>query len=129
VNAEGGIVDADEETLWALRGGGCGLGVVVSLDVRVYKLEMMLAGLVVFPIVEAREVLVGYRKVLEEGFPDAYGGLMGLLAIPGVGVALMFMFTWSSEDLQAGWEFLGKLRGLGKVVLDTVKESEWVPSH
>ncbi len=129
VNAEGEVVDADEETLWGLRGGGCNFGVVVSLDVRVYKLEKILAGLVVFPITEAKEILMGYRRVLEEGFPDAYGGLMGLLAIPGLGTVLMFMFTWSSEDLEAGWEFLGKLKGLGKAVMDTVKESEWISTY
>jgi hypothetical protein len=37
---------------------------------------------------------------------------------------LMFMFNWASEDLEAGWLFLEKIRGLGKVVMDTVKESK-----
>lgn len=124
VNGEGEVVDADEEMLWGLRGGGCNFGVAVSLDVKVYRLEKMLAGLVAFSIVEAREVLLGYREVIEEGCPDAYGGLMGLMAIPGVGKVLMFMFTWASEDLEEGRGFLGKLRGLGKVVMDTVKESK-----
>jgi UDP-N-acetylenolpyruvoylglucosamine reductase len=125
VNAKGEVVDVDEEMLWGLRGGGCNFGVVVSLDVRVYKLEKMLAGLVAFPITEAREVLLNYGEVIEERCPDAYGGLMGLLAIPGVGTVLMFMFNWASEDLEAGWQFLEKLRGLGKVVMDTVKESKF----
>ena len=125
VNAKGEVVDADEEMLWGLRGGGCNFGVVVSLDVRVYRLEKMLAGLVAFPITEAREVLLLYGEVIEVGFPDAYGGLMGLMAIPGFGKVLMFMFTWASEDLEAGWQFLEKLRGLGKVVMNTVKESKF----
>ena len=124
VNAKGEVVDADGEMLWGLRGGGCNFGVVVSLDVKVYRLEKMLAGLVAFPITEAKEVLLRYREVIEDGCPDAYGGLMGLMAIPGVGPVLMFMFNWASEDLEAGWQFLEKLRGLGKVVMDTVKESK-----
>jgi hypothetical protein len=124
VNAKAEVVDADGEMLWGLRGGGCNFGVVVSLDVKVYRLEKMLAGLVAFPITEAREVLLKYREVIEDGYPDAYGGLMGLMAIPGVGPVLMFMFNWASEDLEAGWLFLEKLRGLGKVVMDTVKESK-----
>jgi FAD/FMN-containing dehydrogenase len=124
VNAKGEVLDADGEMLWGLRGGGCNFGVVVSLDVKVYRLEKMLAGLVAFPITEAREVLLRYREVTEEGCPDAYGGLMGLIALPGVGTVLMFMFNWASEDLEVGWLFLEKLRGLGKVVMDTVKESK-----
>jgi FAD/FMN-containing dehydrogenase len=124
VNANGEIVEADEEMLWGLRGGGCAIGVVVSLDIRVYRLEKMLAGLLAFPIAEAREALRGYREVIGDGCSDAYGGLMGLMSIPGAGKVLMFMFTWASGEIEAGWEFLGKLRGLGKVVMDTVKESE-----
>jgi FAD/FMN-containing dehydrogenase len=128
VNGEGDVVDANEEMLWGLRGGGCNFGVVVSLDVKVHRLEKILAGLLAFPITQAREVLLGYRKVMEGEVSNAYGGLMGLMAIPGVGKVLMFMFTWASEDLAAGWEFLVKLRCLGEAVMDTVKESKWIPS-
>lgn len=124
VTCDGDVVEADEEMLWGLRGGGCAFGVVVSLDVKVYRLEKILAGLVAFPITQARELLLHYRDLLENGCPDAYGGLMGLMAIPGVGKVLMFMFTWAGEDLNAGWQFLGKLRNLGKAVMDTVKESK-----
>jgi hypothetical protein len=46
------------------------------------------------------------------------------MEIPGVGKVLMFMFTWASEDLEAGSAFLGELRNLGKIVMDTVKESK-----
>ncbi|PMD36579.1 FAD-binding domain-containing protein [Hyaloscypha variabilis F] len=123
VNYNGDVVDADEEMLWGLRGGGCAFGAVVSLDIKVYRLQKMLAGLLAFPIAEAREVLSSYRDLLGKVCPDAYGGLMGLMAIPGVGKVLMFMFTWASEDLEAGSAFLGELRNLGKVVMDTVKET------
>ncbi|KAE9379099.1 FAD-binding domain-containing protein [Stipitochalara longipes BDJ] len=123
VNCYGEVIEADEEMLWGLRGGGCALGVVVSLDVKVYRLQKMLAGLVAFPIAGAREALLRYGEATGEDFPDAYGGLMGFMAIPGVGKVLMFMFTWASEDLNAGWDFLGKLRNLGTAVMDTVKET------
>jgi hypothetical protein len=124
VNSEGEIIDADEEVLWGLRGGGCNFGIVVSMDIQVHELPTMLAGLVIFPITEAKRILLDYGQLLETDFPDAYGGLMGLLAIPNLGTVLMMMFTWSSIDLDAGRNFLGKIRRLGTVVMDTVSESE-----
>jgi hypothetical protein len=68
--------------------------------------------------------IVGARIVNAKGEVVDADGLMGLMAIPGVGTVLMFMFNWASEDLAAGWQFLEKIRGLGKVVMDTVKESK-----
>jgi hypothetical protein len=124
VNSEGEIIDADEEVLWGLRGGGCNFGVVVSMDIQVHELPTMLAGLVIFPIAEAKTILLDYGQLLKTEFPDAYGGLMGLLAIPNLGTVLMMMFNWSSIDLDAGRKFLGKIRSLGTVVMDTVSESE-----
>jgi hypothetical protein len=124
VNSEGEIMDADEEVLWGLRGGGCNFGVVVSMDIRVHELPTMLAGLVIFPIAEAKKILLDYGELLKTDFPDAYGGLMGLLAIPTLGTVLMMMFTWSSINLDAGRRFLEKIRGLGTVVMDSVSESK-----
>jgi hypothetical protein len=124
VNSEGEIIDADEEVLWGLRGGGCNFGVVVAMDIQVHELPTMLAGLVIFPIAEAKQILLVYGELLKTDFPDAYGGLMGFLAIPTLGTVLMMMFTWSSIDLDAGRRFLEKVRSLGTVVMDTVSESE-----
>jgi len=123
VNGEGEVVDADEEMLWGLRGGGCNFGVVTSLDVRVYSLPRMLAGLIIFPIAEARKVLVGYKELLDHDFPEAFGGLMGVMMIPGLGTVLAVMFTWYSVDLETGMKYAEKIRGLGKVVMDTVSET------
>ena len=89
-----------------------------------HELPTMLAGLVIFPVAEARKILLDYDELLKADFPDAYGGLMGLLAIPSLGTVLMMMFTWSSMDLDAGRKFLEKIRSLGTVVMDTVSESE-----
>jgi hypothetical protein len=124
VNSDGEIIDADEEILWGLRGGGCNFGVVVSMDIKVYELPTMLAGLIIFPIVEVKKILIDYSHLLKTDFPEAYGGVMGLLAIPNLGTVLMMMFTWSSADLDTGRSFLEKIRGLGTVVMDTVSESK-----
>ena len=123
VNPLGEIVDADEKLLWGLRGGGCNFGVVLALDVRVHSLPKMLAGLIAFPVVEARKVLLSYGELLNEEFPDAFGGLMGLMVIPDMGSVLMMMVTWSSMDLETGKKYVERIRGLGNAVMDTVSES------
>lgn len=124
VTPEGEVVDADEELLWGLRGGGCNFGVVTGMDIKVYSLPKILAGLIAFPIAEAKKVLLGYDELLNRDFPEAFGGLMGIMVIPGLGTVLMMMFTWSSKDLEAGTKYVEKIRSLGKVVMDTVSESK-----
>jgi FAD/FMN-containing dehydrogenase len=39
VNYQGSVIDADDELLYGIRGAGSAFGVIVSLKIRVYKLE------------------------------------------------------------------------------------------
>ena len=127
VNASGCVVDADEETLWGIRGAGGNFGVVVELEIKVHFLPRMLAGMIAFSISEARGVLSGYQGLLDEaGVPDAWGGGLGVFRVPGVGVVVLMLATWAEESLERGWEWMAKIRGLGSAVFDTVSESKFV---
>lgn len=123
VSPSGEIFDADDEILWGLQGGGCNFGVITSLKIKVYPLPEILAGMIVFPVSEAKKVLLGYQNLLDGNFPDVYEGDMVLVNLPGAGKVLVFLFTWESSDFEAGVKFADKIRDLGPVAMDTVAES------
>jgi FAD/FMN-containing dehydrogenase len=53
---------SDEDLFWALRGGGGNFGVVTEFEFALHPVgPEVLAGLIVFPFDQARQVLAGYR--------------------------------------------------------------------
>ena len=67
VLATGELVQASAtlhpDLFWALRGGGGNFGVVTSFEYQLHPLgPQVLAGLVVYPLDQARQVFQGYRK-------------------------------------------------------------------
>jgi FAD/FMN-containing dehydrogenase len=124
VNAEGEVVDADQEMLWGIRGAGGNFGVIVELMIKVHALSSMLAGFIAFPFKEARKVLSGYQSLLDEEFPDPWSGALGVFRMPGLGSVVLFFATWSSSDLESGTKFIDRVRGLGVAVVDTVTKSK-----
>ena len=53
VTADGTLLRADRtqntELFWALRGGGGGLGVVVAMEIALYEVEELVAGMMIWP--------------------------------------------------------------------------------
>jgi hypothetical protein len=66
VTADGRVrrVDADHEPelFWALRGGGGSFGVVTALELRLYPVTRVHAGVLFFPLERAEEVLQTWRE-------------------------------------------------------------------
>jgi FAD/FMN-containing dehydrogenase len=53
----------EPDLFWALRGGGGNFGVVTSFEYRLHPLDHdVLAGLVVYPLGQAKQVFDGYRR-------------------------------------------------------------------
>jgi FAD/FMN-containing dehydrogenase len=61
--------DSYPELFWGLRGGGGNFGVVTSFEYRLHPVQLVLAGMVVHPMAQAREVLRFYRD-FARGCPD-----------------------------------------------------------
>ncbi|HEV2062896.1 MAG TPA: FAD-binding oxidoreductase [Solirubrobacteraceae bacterium] len=61
VTADGRLVRADEhehaDLFWALRGGGGNFGVVTAMEFRLYALESIVGGAMIWPAERSREVL------------------------------------------------------------------------
>ncbi|HEX9241278.1 MAG TPA: FAD-binding oxidoreductase, partial [Anaeromyxobacter sp.] len=74
VLASGALVHAspteNEELFWAIRGGGGNFGVVTSFEFRLHPVgPEVLAGLIVHPFSNAKQLLQGYRRVVASA-PD-----------------------------------------------------------
>jgi FAD/FMN-containing dehydrogenase len=71
-----------EDLFWAIRGGGGNFGIVTSFELRLHELgPIVVAGAVLYPAEEAREVLTAYREVTNSA-PDELNCMLNLRAAP-----------------------------------------------
>jgi FAD/FMN-containing dehydrogenase len=131
VTADGEIVTTSESShpdlFWALRGGGGNFGVVTSFEFALHPVAEVLAGYVVYPIEEAREVLGRYREFTSTA-PDELGCYAQLStdAESGARVAAL-AFCWPG-DPEEGRRLLAPLRGFGTLlaeVMEVMPYADW----
>ena len=75
ITANGDKISTDEinhpDLFWAIRGGGGNFGVVNQFEFKLHTLGSdILAGLIVFPFSQARQVLAKYREFVESTSPE-----------------------------------------------------------
>lgn len=130
VTADGRAVsaDADEhpELLWALRGGGGNFGVVTSLEFRLHPVgPQVLAGLVFYPLDEARQVVTRWRDATAD-MPDELTTLLDLTTAPPLpflpekvhGTRVVVVAGMYAGPPGRGEAAVAPLRGLGTPVAD-----------
>ncbi|KAK0385350.1 hypothetical protein NLU13_7826 [Sarocladium strictum] len=119
VNAEGRVVDAVVDVLFALRGGGGALGVVVELTVKVYPLKNVLAGMILFRSADVNSTLRGFlghlNAMRDQGLPPQLGIQPSVVNTPQ-GKSLVVAFMWSSDDLETGHAYLKHITDFGPVL-------------
>lgn len=86
VTADGQVLVASEENnadlFWGLRGGGGNFGIVTRFDFRLHRLgPSVFAGMALWPIERAPEVLSGWREYVEAA-PDEVGTGCAVLTAP-----------------------------------------------
>jgi FAD/FMN-containing dehydrogenase len=110
VLASGEFVHADAKNnadlFWAVRGGGGNFGVVTSFEYRLHAMgPQVLAGLIVYPIAQAKQVFDGYRKFTAQAGDDMTAWLVLRKAPPlpflspdvhGTPVVIV-AFCWTGE--------------------------------
>jgi FAD/FMN-containing dehydrogenase len=131
VTADGELVRADAasepDLFWALRGGGGSFGVVTAIELRLFPVTEVYAGLLYWPAEAGRQVLHAWRKLTDDYPPDEftttvrYRNFPSSSAIPpqlhgqpGTVVAVAHLGSPREAD-----ELLGPLRKLGPL-LDTM---------
>lgn len=127
VLADGSLVTASAEQnadlFWALRGGGGNFGVVTSFLFRLHPVSSVFAGLVVYPISRAREVLAANRA-LTESAPDALAAIASLGTAPDGApiVAVGVCYNGPADD---GERLIRPIRALGPALVDTIAEQPY----
>ncbi len=66
VTADGALLCAsaqeNPELYWALRGGGGSFGIVTAMEIRLYPVDTVYGGNLIYPAVQAKEVMQRYRE-------------------------------------------------------------------
>jgi hypothetical protein len=91
VTADGSVVRADRESepdlFWAVRGGGGNFGVVTALEVRLFPITEVYAGILWYPLEAGEEVLCAWMELAQDEIPDdltTVGRLVSLPPIPEI---------------------------------------------
>jgi FAD/FMN-containing dehydrogenase len=126
VLASGEFVQADAtqnaDLFWAVRGGGGNFGVVTSFEFRLHALgPEVLAGLIVYPLDQAKQVFEGYRAFTSAA-PDEMTVWMVMRKAPPLPFlpaevhgkeVVVVAFCWIG-DIAQGRALIQPLRGFGK---------------
>jgi FAD/FMN-containing dehydrogenase len=132
VTADGRLVTASEgendDLLWGLRGGGGNFGVVTSYEFRLHRLgPMVLAGLLVHPIEQAKGLLRASRDYVESA-PEELVTATGILQAPPAefiprhlhGKPVLGLFVLYIGQPDQGGAVVAPLRALGPPAVDLV---------
>jgi FAD/FMN-containing dehydrogenase len=120
VLADGSIVTAGPDLLWALRGGGGNFGVVTAMRIRLHPAARLLAGFALHPWADAAGVLARLRDHLR-AVPDELTVPSGVVSGPDGGPAVFLAPTWCGDDA-AGGEAVREVLGLGTPLLSNVAQ-------
>src|SRR5499425_3136185 len=124
VTPDGDPVRADAghepDLFWAIRGGGGSVGVVTALEMRLYPVRELYAGVLFFPIERSAEVLHTWRAWTDT-VPDEVTSIGRILRFPPLpevpealrGRAFALVEAAYLGDAAAGADLIGPLRGLG----------------
>ena len=123
VTADGEVIDADEELLWGLRGGGGNFGVVTRFVFDLHPVSTVLGGLLIFPYERAAEVLHAFREWAVEA-PDEAALLAAINCAPPepfvptelAGKRVISLVGCWCGDMADGQDCLAPLRALRPVV-------------
>ena len=128
VLADGSVVRASErehaDLFWGIRGGGGNFGIVTEFEFRLHPLgPIVLAGLAMFPIERASDVLRGWRDCADAA-PDELSTACVVLTAPPEpfvppelhGKPVLGMAALYVGDAEAGAGVIQPLKELGPVV-------------
>jgi FAD/FMN-containing dehydrogenase len=128
VTAEGGFLTASAEQnadlFWGLRGGGGNFGIVTSFEYHLHPLAPVLAGMIIYPMDKAAEVLRFYRDYARS-CPDELTAFAGMMTSPE-GAPVIAMVVGHIGDLDAGEKLLAPARGFGSPLADTIAPISYV---
>jgi hypothetical protein len=127
VTADGRHVRTDRESepdlFWALRGGGGSFGIVTAIELELFPIREVYAGVLWYPIDRGDDVLHAWRELTQGNPPDeltTVGRFLNLPAIPEIpepirGKSFVIVEVIHLGDSGQANELIAPLRALGPV--------------
>ncbi|MGZ6641535.1 MAG: FAD-binding oxidoreductase [Solirubrobacteraceae bacterium] len=142
VLADGRLVRTDAahepDLFWALRGGGGSFGVVTAIELELYEIPEVYAGMLVFGWERSAEVLHAWREWTET-VPDEVTSVGRILQVPPLpeipevirGRQLAVVEVIYTGDAQRGEMLVAPLRALGAEIdtIHTIPTAELITLH
>jgi FAD/FMN-containing dehydrogenase len=133
VTADGNLVtaseDENEDLFWGVRGGSSNFGVVTSYEFRLHRVgPVVLGGMLIHPIDEAKERLRAWRDYVEQA-PEELSTAAAVLVAPPEpfvpdelqGRPVLGMLVMYIGDPDDGAPVVGPIKELGPPVVDMVE--------
>ena len=128
VTADGRMLTANatenSDLFWGVRGGGGNFGIVTSFEFQLHPVTTVLAGKVIYPINQAREILRFYRELTAQAADEltAYASLVTTPdGLPAAEITLCY--TGSPDE---GERHLEALRKVGSPISDTIHPKSYL---
>ncbi len=135
VTADGKLLHVSDkenaDLFWAVRGGGGNFGIVTAFEYRLHPVgPEVIAGLIVHPFTQAKEILEGYRKFVATA-PDEVTAWVVLRKAPPLpflppewhGKEIVVLAVCAIGDKEKAEKAVAPLRALGKPVADVIGPS------
>jgi FAD/FMN-containing dehydrogenase len=102
ITADGEVQEAVSELLWGIKGAGGAFGVVTEVTLKVYPLEKMLGGMVIFQFDQAQSIIAGIQEMLNSETVPGPLTVGFHFSKRGGQPVLMMAFSWASTDFEEG---------------------------
>jgi FAD/FMN-containing dehydrogenase len=106
------------DLFWGVRGGGGNFGVVTSFEYQLHPVGLMLGGLLIYPMEQARQVLKFYHEFTSTA-PDELGSLAVLGTLPDGAQAVVILLGYNGP-VDQGEQVLRPLRTFGTPIADQI---------
>jgi hypothetical protein len=114
VLADGRIVQADEDLLWALRGAGANFGIVTEFELEPYPVGNVVFSTMAFDARQTAQVLTRWGNRIESA-PRALTSFLSL-ALQRGGPVVQLYSVYAGDDTDAAIEALTPLLDIGPVL-------------
>jgi FAD/FMN-containing dehydrogenase len=136
VTADGRVlrISANEnpDLFWGVRGSGGNFGIVTSFEHRLHPVGRVMAGVLQYPMSQARAALRFFADYMKEA-PDELDGLIEMGSIlqyaPGIQVPTVVINVCCGGDLRTAEKTLRPLRAFGPPARDTVRPMLYVEAQ
>ena len=124
VTADGNVLqvdgDTDAELFWGLRGGGGNFGIAASFEFEAHPLDMVLGGIVAYPLSDALKVFGAYQEITASP-PDELVSFFGIVHAPdGSGHKIVAIPVCHAGKIATGEALVAPVRTVGTPAVDLI---------